>query len=479
MSALFQVDKELSTLAAPHLFKVSFLLFSNEGFLWADAARSQVLGASKLDIRFKCAVQESRLRHFRELDLSASIGAAAAPDIIALLPRLPSLKKLAISGEALNRMCGPGPFFMEGGPVRSDLAHYAVLGLSALKNLVEIKTKDVELTGILPLFRNSAASLRRYDNHIHYFDGGSGLAKVLPVVQGLLDLRLVSSNDYNPGEPFDLSTVQQTLPLPPLMRLAIKSDFPHDSHLSFANAFSSTLQRLCLRWGEEVSHPSTAPTLTTETFTVVHTLKLIGTFRAIKAIIASIAPRHFPVLESLKFELVGVSDWEGAESPLHPFSFFNTLRTLSIANQSSLSSASETAIGDFCRNHAIEWVGAPTFDPASPPPSPTSSVSSLDSLEDDGNLRGSSTSSALVEGIDRTMRYFQKKLEKAKEEEDETKLKRIKAVLKPVELERTAMEFWEKVEGGGGASFSFPPPPFSLPIPSARETDEPFPRSRR
>jgi hypothetical protein len=385
-------------------------------------------------------VQESRLRHFRELKFGADSPSFTVSDILALLPRLSHVNKVSLGPNTLARLWG-GPVSMDASSPSTDQAGYAVAAFDKLRSLIELHTEDVDLSTLLPLFRNNSSTLRTLRCTVNDPPELNvvALAQVLSATTHLDDLRLFSFDDDESEEPFDLSLPQQTMAaVPPLRRLSISSLWSYASHVPFAHCFASTLTSLELVWTYDTQAPAIPAILTTETFPLVDTLSLSSS--GAMDLIASIKPRHFPRLTTLELRLAAFAygTRQVVEPLLRPFSSFNSLTTLHIPGFAFNNKPSQDAITSFCTDNSVALSPRGLNDPILPLASASNSALSPRSPTYPSTL-------AVAENVKGLMEYLQDVVDRASKEGNEGELKRVQTVLKPIELEKEAAEVWRKV----------------------------------
>jgi hypothetical protein len=360
------------------------------------------------------------------------------------------VRKVTLGKGGVESLWGDRRMGRAQGRSSTDQAFYASAGLGSLNRLVDITTHSVQLPTIMSLFRNNSSTLKTFSFETLNLTHTDYLGEALSVSSSLEELRVTSIDDYGPDAPFDLSPAQRsTTSLPPLRSLSITSSFPDDSHLAFSHAFSATLTHLSLSWVCCPAPPDVPPSFSNESFPSVVSLSFGGTFEGVSRTLSTINPRHFPALQTVELELVGVADWTAMNSPLRPLTAFSTLAHLRIGNLPALSSAATAAIRSFCSDNNLTLTGGKENDVRA-----ANAALIDDDLSDDSPPSSRETtppssppsgSPALGADIGKTIKFLQKKLEQLKKEDDQRELRKVQTMLRPAELERQAGEVWERM----------------------------------
>ncbi|GAA6032870.1 hypothetical protein JCM8097_000838 [Rhodosporidiobolus ruineniae] len=412
VSAFFRVSKEFSTLAAPYLFRV--------------------LKASKFDLRLKCA--DPTLRHllFRELNLdSAELGKLT--DIVAILPQLVGVNKLAISDKALRKLWGRETVTLNELSLAVLTAQYSAAMFKRLSKLEEIVTADVTPPKLLPFVLNSGATLRILDL---VFDvtglDVQSLALVLsPISLDKLDIKF--TGDHGPSMSLDLARLQPYLSTPPPVKtLVFSSGFFHASLFDFCATFSSTLETLSVSstsLGPLETGTYSAPRLASQLFPHVKDFSLSDYSYSLDTL-QSIRPQHFPALVKLTFDVLDEEEWTVVDYPLSSLNLpaFSQLTTLSIPDYDGLPADVMDAIDEFCdsNNLRLEQRVSATTAAGTPPAEELGYVSST------------------ARSLRTTLAYVHAEVDRAEAANDAATLNRLRAALERLEMERVASAAWER-----------------------------------
>ncbi|GAA6032799.1 hypothetical protein JCM8097_000795 [Rhodosporidiobolus ruineniae] len=339
VSAVFLVSKEFSSLAAGELFKV--------------------LRASKVNSRFMDIVVHRCLPLFLELRLDSAYGPIAA-ELLPLLPRLRSVRRLVVQKEGLGTFWLASPTAFQLQPPEAARVQQVATGFERLPALVDIQLHVVAAhqpvaQSLITFVRNKDAlrclSLTFGDGE--FSRGASYLVELVQAASSLRNLTL----DFRRGSltkslPFDLNAVRRDLStVPPLTRLAFSSHDLHPAFFSFATAFSATLKELRLAAKLSQDFPTVAPEpplFREEHFPFVVRLSILGDTRLVSPTLASIRPSHFPSLASLEISLNKSTNWTGGAAPLDAFGAFPGLVSLDVADGSKCSTSTLDAICNFC-----------------------------------------------------------------------------------------------------------------------------------
>ncbi|GAA5887644.1 hypothetical protein JCM6882_001480 [Rhodosporidiobolus microsporus] len=408
--ALFQVSKEFSGLAAPHVF--------------------QVLRASKTDVHFKCGIasSSSRLSFFREAHFDVG-NPDSLSNLVGVLPRLTGLSKLVWNSTAINALWDYGPFSLSENEYASPAAQYACSALRRLEGIEELHFKTTVLTVVLP-FAQAYQTLRVLRLEISQYGqhSANGLEAALQAAKNLAEFHLTAIGDYPPSRSLpNLANLTLATP-PPIRQLSLSANFLSSDWAAFSELFSSTLQSLSFEATYAADYSDyPQPKFTSQVFPKITRLSLKGPESLTYETLDSIEPRMFPALEAVELNFSFVADWGGDDSPLVPFINFPVLRTLSIPTLHTLPAYSVDDIETFCVENGLTLQGSSSVAARILP------RSAKDSAAD------------LAAGVRATLPYLEKQVTEAEEQEDLEALKRIKASLSAVEAERVTQRIWEAV----------------------------------
>ncbi|GAA6032809.1 hypothetical protein JCM8097_000805 [Rhodosporidiobolus ruineniae] len=421
IAALFQVSKEFSALAAPHHF--------------------EVLRASKIDLRFECAVAPRRIHVFDELHLDAR-RAPISFDLLPYLPQLRDVRKLVVGKYALQTLWCSTVVTFETLPHQTAEAQYAIAGFRWLRSLEEIEVPSVKahyinLSSLLPfaqLNKDTLRSLILTFSDASYPTALAGLAGLLNAALNLSLLKISCTAQVYGGAPFDLSAVKNELTAaPPLTELYLCPVFLNTSLFAFASSFSATLEQLTLH-GRATTAPLTyvQPRFTVEHFPRVTTLSIRGYANLVCTTLASVTSSIFPSLTTLNVNLDQCTTWRRTDGggPLSSFQTFPSLKTLSIDKSTKYSSTKLATVREICAQAGWDLAGAPSSSPSSSSSSPSSTPP----------LPLRSQTNRQADKIRATLAYAEQAVTKAEGGADSAGLERIRAVLQPLEAEKETRE---------------------------------------
>ncbi|GAA5887621.1 hypothetical protein JCM6882_001473 [Rhodosporidiobolus microsporus] len=426
VGALFQVSKEFSTLAAPHLFKV--------------------LKVSAVDFRFQYSIAKTRLPLFSELDFDSG-GRTSAMQILPYISRMTGVKVLKLKEVLLRGYWESDVPSVDFSRHKSTSAQFAAMSFASLTRITELWVEDLSTSRysrLLPPFRQNLRILRVLytDYHRSLSDGTFGA--VLSSMPNLEELCIHQAHVYTVAQTTDLSPVTQALTMiPHLRRLFLTFTFLHSSHLTFAKTFSSTLERLGLNSNSDLKSyphrtPFVQPRFTTEVFPVLTSFVFKGEHAASGGTLASLKPRNTPALKRLELRLRDVPTWSGDASPLANFTPFPHLASLKLVNFDLLPVPALKAIAKFCRNNDIELRNS--SDEAVPIRKPSETADKADKTDE-----SSPSESPVCKRLIRTLDYLEATAKKAQERDDLATLNRLTEALKGLELQRQAEEAWEEM----------------------------------
>ncbi|GAA6032810.1 hypothetical protein JCM8097_000806 [Rhodosporidiobolus ruineniae] len=426
LSALFQVSKKLSSLAAPHVYLV--------------------LKTSKVDLRFKCLVAPTRLAFFEELHLDSGQNDSSVA-LLPYLPHLSAIRKLVVTKYALDHLWAKSYVTLDWQWHSPPSAQLAASAFSCLRNLVEIEAADirtgnVSLLSLAPFARNNSETLRILDLSFDYAGPLVGLGDVLRAAPNLTDLTLTCTGDLLTGSPFNPGSP----PLswyggspPPLQNLSITAEYTHSSQMQFAGLFRRTLERLSLKSQADeqlffgLNDKSDTEVHLIQAFERLSTLALSGDFSLTRDVSKMVEPEWFPSLRNLELDIHHVPSWSSANSPLTSFQSFPELVNVLIKGVAP--SDKEAVFEISALAEANDW------DLRFLPLESSGRAIHSSSSDSSSDSESSTTPRAPpdIDGMRKTLEFAMSELEG---NEDSTQLRRFEAILGPLEAYRLAKEAW-------------------------------------
>ncbi|GAA5887675.1 hypothetical protein JCM6882_001492 [Rhodosporidiobolus microsporus] len=420
--ALFEVSKQFSELAAPHIF--------------------QRLSSDDLSNASRSSLVENRIGAFQSFRLDD----AGAPDldrVRAVLPQLLGLRSLEIMGYrdawVFNRPWTPHEPPME--PTKDDPHAWMTL-FRRLPSLFHLSLSHVSMSAGVFISTLSATTLRslRITVSVLHVDNLDLLAPVLSAAGNLELLHLICDDDHT-NHLLDLTSLRDSITvLPPLKHLFITTVALHPSHLSFANTFSASLRSLALSPASpELAHPPihVSPPFTSETFPAITSLMLeCIDWRAAEALFSSITSQNFPSVKSLTFVFYHDDEVRGIASII---ARFPTLTTLNLPRPEDLTDGERTAVTAYCQSRSIRLIS----QPGSGNPFPEFR-SDWEDVADDLVLK-ESTFDDEVAAARATLEYLGRRLEDAQRTGDWRVVQRLTQALRSGQEERVKEDMWERV----------------------------------
>ncbi|BGP19869.1 hypothetical protein JCM10213_008658 [Rhodosporidiobolus nylandii] len=399
--------------------------------------------ASRVTLEFKDTVAPLRSSRFTHLDLDTA-DPDKMGDTLALLPLFP-----VINTGTLGWNCVV--FLKTASPV-ADLIAPRLQSLIASVSAVNFVGLDFhhfhDLQTHLVAATASSSAMRSLHLTVEDIDGTfDRFPAYLATLSHLEELSLTVGDPQADIIAFEGGGLVR--PAPPLRRLSLSSPVLTDSAVAFAQQFSATLTSLFVTYSSApvwrtppfgLPNDWTSPSFAGCRFPVLRTLLLDGPAEWTRPTFLTLSPDSFPALSHI---VVGpkllCSPNDISFAALSTLSPFSSLRVLTIRDAHHWPPRGVSAVRAFCKRQNLRYretssiplPGAPFFSNAK------------DLVEESRSsepLVGADTVALTAASLHATADFLRRRADGAAATEDHVALARLVEILRPVELERLAME---------------------------------------